>query len=98
MAEAEADIAAFAAGHDAEALVALFAATFEHINRARDRVMAGITRYAHKQEALEARIEELRGEFATPRGGREQGLRPDGRRREGARLVDADLPATGSRR
>ena len=27
--------------------------------------MAGITRYAHKQEALEARIEELRGEFAT---------------------------------
>ena len=65
MAEAEAKIAAFAAGHDAEALVALFAAAFEHINRARDRVMAGITRYAHKQEALEARIEELRGELAA---------------------------------
>ena len=27
--------------------------------------MAGITRYAHKQEAMERRIEELRNEFAA---------------------------------
>ena len=66
MAEAEArDRRPSPTSHDAEALVALFAATFDHINRARDRVMAGITRYAHKQEALEARIEELRHEFAA---------------------------------
>jgi hypothetical protein len=64
IAEAEAGIAAFAEDHGAEALVALFAATFEHINRARDRVMAGITRYAHKQEAMERRIGELRDELA----------------------------------
>jgi hypothetical protein len=65
MPEAEAQIAAFAGTHDAEALVALFAATFEHIDRARGRVMEGITRYAHKQEALEGRIEALRHEFAA---------------------------------
>ena len=35
-------------------MVALFAATFDHVEPARDRVMAGITRYAHKQAALEA--------------------------------------------
>jgi hypothetical protein len=64
MADAEAAIAAFAGSHDPQALVALFAASFDHVNRARSRVMAGITRYAHKQEALEARIEELRHEFA----------------------------------
>jgi hypothetical protein len=65
MADAEARIKAFAEDHDPEALVALFAATFERINRARDRVMAGITRYAHKQAAMEGRIEELRQEFAA---------------------------------
>jgi hypothetical protein len=63
--DAEAAIAAFAEGRDTEALVALFAATFEHIDRARGRVMAGITRYAHKQAALEARIGELRRELAA---------------------------------
>jgi hypothetical protein len=63
MAEAEARIAEFAAEHDPQALVALFAATFDHINATRDRVMAGITRYAHKQERLDARIEEMRHEF-----------------------------------
>ena len=63
--EAEAAIATFAEANDAGALVALFAATFEHINQARDRVMAGITRYAHKQAALDRRIEELRHEFAA---------------------------------
>jgi len=64
MPDVEADIAAFAGGRDADALVALFAATFEHIDKARDRVVAGITRYAHNQEALEVRIEALRDEFA----------------------------------
>lgn len=65
MGEAEAEIAAFAAGHDAEALTALFVAAFDHINLARDRVLDGITRYAHKQAALDTRIEDLRHEFAA---------------------------------
>ena len=65
MADAEAEITGFAESHDAQGLVALFAASFDHINRARSRVMAGITRYAHKQEALDARIEEMRHEFAA---------------------------------
>jgi hypothetical protein len=65
MEEAEARIAAFAEDHDPQALIALFVATFDHINTARDRVMAGITRYAHKQEALDAEIEAARHEFAT---------------------------------
>jgi hypothetical protein len=65
MADAEAEIAAFAGTHEPQALVALFAASFEHVNAARSRVMAGITRYAHKQEALDARIEEMRHEFAA---------------------------------
>jgi hypothetical protein len=65
IADAEARIKAFAEGRDAGALVALFAATFRDINAARDRVMAGITRYAHKQEAMQRRIEELRNEFAA---------------------------------
>lgn len=61
--EAEAVIAAFAETQDATGLVALFAATLDQINETRDRVMAGITRYAHNQEALDGRIEELRHEF-----------------------------------
>jgi hypothetical protein len=65
IADAEARIAAFAATHDAQGLVALFVASFDHINAARSRVMAGITRYAHKQEALDAQIEEMRHEFAA---------------------------------
>ncbi|HVH02738.1 MAG TPA: hypothetical protein VM891_07315 [Amaricoccus sp.] len=61
MAEAEAQMKAFAASHpDPESVVALFAATFDHVNAARDRVMAGITRYAHKQATLEQQIEDLR--------------------------------------
>jgi hypothetical protein len=55
----------FAEDHDAQALVALFAATFDHVNLTRDRVMAGITRYAHKQATLEAEISALRREFAA---------------------------------
>lgn len=64
MDEARALIDAYAEGRDPAELTALFVATLEHVNVARDRVMAGITRYAHKQEALEVRIEELRQEFA----------------------------------
>lgn len=65
MADAEARIAAFAAGRDAAALTALAQATFEHIDRQRTAVMAGITRYAHKQEALDRTIHEKRDEFAA---------------------------------
>ncbi len=65
MEDAKAEITAFAGTHDPQALVALFAASFEHVNAARSRVMAGITRYAHKQEALDARIEEMRHEFTA---------------------------------
>jgi hypothetical protein len=63
MEDAEARIAAFAADNDPPALTALFVAALEHINSTRDRVMAGITRYAHKQEALEQRIAAARQEF-----------------------------------
>ncbi|MFO1141035.1 MAG: hypothetical protein U1E59_01380 [Amaricoccus sp.] len=65
MPDAEADIASFAEGHDPDALVALFAATFDHIDRTRARIMDGITRYAHKQQAMEAQIEDLRHQFAA---------------------------------
>lgn len=61
--EAETMVREFAATHDAPALVGLFLATFDHIQHQRDRVMAGITRYAHKQEALEVQIEDLRHDF-----------------------------------
>jgi hypothetical protein len=63
MEDAEARIADFAGTHGPAALTALFVATLEHINKARDRVMAGITRYAHKQEALDARIDTTRHEL-----------------------------------
>ena len=58
--EAEARMAAFADGKDPQAVVALYAATFDQINATRDKVMAGITRYAHQQEAMEAQIRDLR--------------------------------------
>lgn len=63
MDEARAMIDRYAEGRDPAAVTALFVATLEHVNTARNRVMAGITRYAHKQEALEVRIEELRREL-----------------------------------
>ena len=63
MEEAGTLVADFAATADAPALVALNLAAFDHIQQARDRVMAGITRYAHKQEALDAHIKEKRQEF-----------------------------------
>jgi hypothetical protein len=63
--DAEGQMKAFAASHeDPEAVVALFAAIFEHINSTRDRVMAGITRYAHKQEGMEGQIEDLRRQMS----------------------------------
>ena len=63
--DAAAMIDAFAADHDATDLTALFVATFDDVQRARDRVMAGITRYAHSQETLDARINALRKDFAA---------------------------------
>lgn len=61
--EAQALIADFAATHDPAALPALFLAAFDHIQLRRDRVMAAITRYAHKQEALDDEIVALRHGF-----------------------------------
>lgn len=60
MEEAEAMIADHAARHDAASQVALFLATFDHIQQARSRILEGITRYAHKQEAMDAHINDLR--------------------------------------
>lgn len=65
MPDAEAMIADFAASHPPEDLTALFLATFEHIQISRNMIMAGITRYAHKQEALDQQINTRRAEFAT---------------------------------
>jgi len=65
MEEAEARIAGFAETHDPAALTALMVATLEHVNLARDRVMAGITSYAHKQAALDGRIDATRHELAA---------------------------------
>lgn len=65
MDQAQTAIDAYAAGKDAAALTALMVATLADINRNRDRVMAGITRYAHKQEALDGQIEDLRHQFAA---------------------------------
>ena len=65
LAEAEARIADYARGADAAALTALAQATFAQIDAARSAVMAGITRYAHKQEALDRTIKERRAEFAA---------------------------------
>jgi chromosome segregation ATPase len=49
---------------EAEGKMKAFAAIFEHINSTRDRVMAGITRYAHKQEGMEGQIEDLRRQMS----------------------------------
>lgn len=63
MPDAERMIAEFAQTHDATAQTALFLASFDHIQSARSRVMSGITRYAHKQEALDGQIEDKRHEY-----------------------------------
>lgn len=61
--DADKMIAEFAGTADEQQLVALFQASFEHIQTTRNKVMAGITRYAHKQEALDEVILEKRHEF-----------------------------------
>ncbi len=61
--QAEQLIDDFAAGlgeNRNDMLTALFAKTFAHIASERKTVMAGISRYAHKQSGLSARIEEKR--------------------------------------
>lgn len=63
--QATAMIDAFAAAQDDAALVALFVATFDHVQSQRNRVMEGITRYAHKQEALDSHINAMRHDLAT---------------------------------
>lgn len=63
--EAQALIADFATSHSAPEQSALFLATFEQIQTARARVMSGITRYAHKQAALDTEINAQRRTFAT---------------------------------
>ena len=62
--EAGARIADFAASHPPGDLMALYLATFERIEAARGRVITGIARYAHRQEALDARIDAQRAEMA----------------------------------
>lgn len=61
--EAEARVAEFAASASSDELTALFLASFDQIQTARDRVMGGITRYAHKQEDLDRYIKEMRQKF-----------------------------------
>jgi hypothetical protein len=63
MEEVDSGVAAFAGTHEPGALTALMVATLDHINHARNRVLSGITRYAHKQVALDERINTLRHEF-----------------------------------
>ncbi len=65
--EAEGIVRDYAAAHpdaDPAQIDALFAAAFQRINRDRDRVLAGITRYARSQIALSHRIEATQEELA----------------------------------
>jgi hypothetical protein len=65
--EAGALVEDFAADHpDTEPgqIDALFQAVFHHINRDRDRVLAGIARYAQSQIALSRRIDAAQAELA----------------------------------
>ena len=63
--EAGEAIDSFAPGRLATDLTALMVATFRDIDTTRDRVMSGITRYAHKQEDLDRDINARRNEFDT---------------------------------
>lgn len=63
MEEAKQLIEAFAADHPPEEVQALFLATFAPVQAARARVMAGITRYAHKQAQLDGEINAQRRQF-----------------------------------
>lgn len=64
MEEAEAQIADFARDADAQELTALFLATFQPLDSYRSQIIGGIGRYAEKQAALGAQIEERRAEMA----------------------------------
>ena len=64
LAEAEAEIAAFAGTHDAAGLTALMQAAFDRIDRHRSMLIAGISRYGHKQVALAAQVEQRRERMA----------------------------------
>lgn len=65
--EAEAMIADFAAGLDADRnrrLALLFAGTFNLIDRERREIISGIGRYAQKQRSLSQTLDALRGQIA----------------------------------
>jgi hypothetical protein len=63
--EAQAQVEAFAASDpDPGQVDALFKAVFDRINRDRDRVLAGITRYARSQITLAQRIDAAQAELA----------------------------------
>ena len=64
MQQAESLIAEFAETHDGASQIALFLVAFDHIQSQRNRVMAGITRYARQQDTLDDRINDKRHEFA----------------------------------
>ena len=65
MAEAEAEIAAFAKDADAARLTALMQASLVLIDSHRGKLMAGISRYGHAQVALAAQVEQRREKMAT---------------------------------
>ena len=65
VADAEAEIAAFAEGRDPAARTALMQALFERIDRQRSLLMDGISRYGHKQVALAAQVQARRARMAT---------------------------------
>lgn len=62
---AEAEIAAFAQGADAQELTALFMAVFGGIDSYRSQIIGGIARYSRKQIDLSAQIERRRAEMAS---------------------------------
>lgn len=64
LAEAEAEIAAFAETADNHRLTALMLAIFQHIDRDRSGLIEGIARYGHKQVDLAASIESRRAQMA----------------------------------
>ena len=65
MAEAEAEIAAFAQNADNVRLTALMVAIFDRVEPDRTALIEGIARYGHKQVALAARIEDDRHKMAA---------------------------------
>ncbi|MDZ4096400.1 MAG: hypothetical protein U1D35_15995, partial [Paracoccaceae bacterium] len=65
LADAEGQIAVFAAGANAQDLTALFLATFNGIDSYRTQIIGGIARYARKQTDLGAQIGQRRAELAS---------------------------------